>query len=230
MHVGYEAPLLTETHPTPAHPSLPGDAWVALWLPFMVAAAIGIGVAHWTNEISEDPEPPKEAETMTTPAITPATTPAERPEATEDAGETPEAPRSARAPITASSRHVATRLEHIHLTVRDADRSIDFYRRVFGFEVRYDGIGPYGRSVHVGTDQFYLALTEVERPVGGPRSRFLHLGLTTDDLEALRDRLDREDVEVTEEANRPEGRAVYFEDPDGFEIEVVEYVSGYAYR
>ena len=67
-------------------------------------------------------------------------------------------------------------------------------------------------------------------PVRGPRSRFLHVGLTTDDLAALRDRLDREDVEVTEEANRPEGRAIYFEDPDGFEIEVVEYASDYAYR
>lgn len=37
-----------------------------------------------------------------------------------------------------STRAVVTRMEHVHVQVADAARSIDFYRKVFGFEVRWD--------------------------------------------------------------------------------------------
>ncbi|MBI4565448.1 MAG: VOC family protein [Planctomycetes bacterium] len=126
------------------------------------------------------------------------------------------------------SRAVAERMEHIHLSVADVDRSADFYRRAFGFAVRYDGVGPYGRTVHIGTDRFYVALTE--GGTGGSTGFFAHVGFVTTDLATFRERLKREGIEIAESASRKEGDAVYVMDPDGLEIEVVSYRPEYAYR
>ena len=49
-------------------------------------------------------------------------------------------------------------LEHANLTVTDIDRSIAFYRDLFGYEVRWRGKDSAGRpAAHVGDDRFYLA-------------------------------------------------------------------------
>ncbi|MBI3272394.1 MAG: VOC family protein [Planctomycetes bacterium] len=130
------------------------------------------------------------------------------------------------------TRAVVDRMEHCHLGVADADRSIDFYRRAFGFEVRHDAVGPYGRCVHVGSDRFYLALSEdpgLERSRRSDSASFYHLGLTTPDLAAFKARLVREGLQVVDEARRPEGDALYLNDPDGHQIEVVSYKAGYVY-
>ena len=130
------------------------------------------------------------------------------------------------------TRAVADRMEHLHLGVADANRSIDFYRRAFGFEVRHDGVGLYGRCAHVGTDRFYLALSENPGLLRGGRSdaaSFYHMGFTTPDLAGFRARLAEERIEVIEEAERAEGDAVYLNDPDGHQIEVVAYKPDYVY-
>ena len=124
---------------------------------------------------------------------------------------------------------IVDRMEHVHLSVRDVDRSIAFYQRAFGFEVRHDGTGPYGRTVHVGTDRFYLALTEGGDPDAGT-GNFSHVGFVTPDLAAFRLRLEREGIPISESAARKEGDAVYILDPDGVEIEVVGYRPEYRYR
>lgn len=131
--------------------------------------------------------------------------------------------------VGSESRVIVDRLEHAHLSVRDVDKAIAFYKRAFGFGVRYDGTGPYGRTVHVGSDRFYLALTEGGDPEAGT-GNFSHLGFVTPDLAAFRARLEREGIPIAETAARKEGDAVYIFDPDGVEIEVVGYRSDYRYR
>lgn len=127
------------------------------------------------------------------------------------------------------TRAVVERLEHVHLSARDVDRTTAFYRRAFGFEVRHDGTGPMGRTVHVGSDRFYLALSEGGDPAAGT-GNFSHFGFVTPDLGAFRARMEREGIPLVESASRPEGEAVYLLDPDGVEIEVVEYRPDYRYR
>jgi catechol-2,3-dioxygenase len=129
----------------------------------------------------------------------------------------------------ANASAVVDRMEHVHLSVRDVDRSIVFYKRVFDFDLRYDGTGPYGRTVHVGSDRFYLALTEGGDPEAGT-GNFSHVGFVTPDLGAFRARLEREGIPIAETASRKEGDAVYIFDPDGVEIEVVGYRPEYRYR
>ena len=51
------------------------------------------------------------------------------------------------------------RLEHVNVTVGDADRSAALLERLFGWRVRWSGPAMAGgRSVHVGPDDQYLAL------------------------------------------------------------------------
>jgi catechol 2,3-dioxygenase-like lactoylglutathione lyase family enzyme len=53
------------------------------------------------------------------------------------------------------------RLEHVNLTVSDLERSIDFYSRLLDLGVRWRGHTASGiPAVHVGTDDWYLALFE----------------------------------------------------------------------
>lgn len=128
-----------------------------------------------------------------------------------------------------ATRSIVDRMEHVHLGVSDVDRSVDFYRRVFGFEVRYDGQGACGRTVHVGTDRFYVALTGHGEPAvaGGT---FYHFGFTVScGRDEFRRRLEATGVAIGDEARRKEGWAIYVVDPDGHEIEVVGYESGYVY-
>lgn len=131
--------------------------------------------------------------------------------------------------VGSGSRAVAARMEHVHLSARDIDKTVDFYRRAFGFEVRHDGTGPYGRTVHVGTDQFYIALSEGGDPDRGT-GNFSHVGFVTPDLEAFRSRMEREGIPIAESAARKEGDSLYVIDPDGVEIEVIAYRMDYRYR
>lgn len=128
--------------------------------------------------------------------------------------------------IGSETRALVRRMEHAHFAVTDLERSIDFYRRAFGFAVRWKGRGLSGPCAHVGTDRFYLALSEAGSAGTGS---FYHLGFLTDDLAAFEARMNREGIAITERADRPEGRALYIEDPDGVEFEIVQYRPGYEY-
>jgi catechol 2,3-dioxygenase-like lactoylglutathione lyase family enzyme len=127
------------------------------------------------------------------------------------------------------SRTVVDRMEHLHVSARDVDRTIAFYKAAFGFEVRHDAAGPYGRTAHVGTDRFYIAISEGGDPDLGT-GNVSHLGFVTPDLAAFKARLEREGIPIAETASRKEGDALYVIDPDGIEIEVVGYRSDYKYR
>ncbi len=125
------------------------------------------------------------------------------------------------------------RLEHVNLTVTDLDRSVAFYRDILDFEVRWSGENELGmRQVHIGTDDYYLALFEGRNGQGDPPADdyyergFNHFGLLVgpDDgrFEEIRDRVAERDIAIS--ANEiPPGRRFYFHDPDGCEIEVAEY-------
>lgn len=129
-----------------------------------------------------------------------------------------------------TSRTVVSRMEHVHLAVADLERSIDWYEKAFGFVVRWTD----GRSAHVGTDRFYVAMTaHLDLPpsqgdaIG--TARIAHFAFTTPDLDAFAARLHAAGIEPWGDASRIEGDAIYVHDPDGNAIEVVGYKDGYVY-
>jgi catechol 2,3-dioxygenase-like lactoylglutathione lyase family enzyme len=135
-------------------------------------------------------------------------------------------------------------IDHINLSVRDVTRSADFYRRVFGLEVREDRRDAERPYVIVGRpDVGYLALHEQRAPIlederrvaGGPirRDRINHWGFVVEGFDGLRDALERAGVEVLYRDNGADGivhyprsRSLYVADPDGNEIELTSTFGG----
>ena len=119
-------------------------------------------------------------------------------------------------------------LEHANLTVTDLGRSIAFYRDLFDFEVRWQGTDSAGRpAAHIGDERFYLAFFEAARPGRAVKDYSVaglnHIGFVVDDLDGTRRRLEELGAEVHLEGDYEPGRRIYFHDPDGVEIELVEY-------
>jgi len=119
-------------------------------------------------------------------------------------------------------------LEHINLTVSDLDRSIAFYTDLLDLQTRWKGpIDGERLGAHIGDDRSYLAMFEgsTDGPVDHDYSRpgINHFGFIVDDLDDARRRLDRLGATVHLEADYEPGRRIYCFDPDGNEVELVEY-------
>ena len=121
------------------------------------------------------------------------------------------------------------RIEHVNLTVRDADRSAALMGRLFGWRVRWKGPAMNGgTTVHVGSDAHYLALytargaayTDDQFVKGRPLN---HVALEVDDLDAIEARVIEAGLTPFSHGDYEPGRRFYFLDPDGIEFEVVSY-------
>jgi catechol 2,3-dioxygenase-like lactoylglutathione lyase family enzyme len=102
-------------------------------------------------------------------------------------------------------------INHVALEVGDIDVALDFYGRLFGFELR-GRVGDRMAFLDAG-DQFLALSASRTQPPDEDR----HLGLVVDDREAVRAALDAEGI-----ANLAP-RGLRFRDPWGNQIEVVDY-------
>ncbi|MCM2973012.1 VOC family protein [Larsenimonas suaedae] len=119
-----------------------------------------------------------------------------------------------------------TRLDHLVLNVRDIERTVDFYTRVLGFEVRY---GDNGRTALVTGDlQIKLHGPDFEATpkANAPASGSMDLCfITTLDDDELTRHFDTLDVALEEGPVHRHGAAgalvsYYLRDPDGNLIEL----------
>jgi catechol 2,3-dioxygenase-like lactoylglutathione lyase family enzyme len=101
-------------------------------------------------------------------------------------------------------------INHVALEVGDLEQALDFYGRLFDFELR--GRVPGMAFIDMG-DQF-LALSEGR---DAPRDAHRHFGLVVDDREAVRRKLEEAGAEIVPT------RGLRFRDPWGNNVEVVEY-------
>lgn len=120
------------------------------------------------------------------------------------------------------------RLEHVNLTVSDLDRAVDFYSDLLDVSVRWKGeLGDGRRAAHVGNEESYLALFEAAGggAVGEDYSTpgYNHMGFVVDDLEDAAQRLQKLGAPYGEIQEYEPGRRLYCYDPDGHELELVQY-------
>ena len=121
------------------------------------------------------------------------------------------------------------RLEHVNLTVGDADRTAELLERLFGWRVRWSGpASGGGRTIHVGTDDQYLALYAEKGGDGAPRgwakgAPLNHVAVVVDDLDAIERRVAEAGLTPFGHGDYEPGRRFYFFDRDGIEFEIVSY-------
>lgn len=124
----------------------------------------------------------------------------------------------------------STKLEHVNVTVTDPEATAALLAPLFGWRVRWSGPSRMGgRTVHLGSDDSYLALWTPGDPAAfDPRGSHAagglsHVGVEVDDLEAVEARVRAAGLEPSGHDNYDPGRRFYFRDRDGIEYEVVSY-------
>ena len=121
------------------------------------------------------------------------------------------------------------RLEHVNVSVADPDRTAALLEALFGWRVRWAGpAGSGGRTVHVGTEDQYLAVFSRADSDGTPRGwakglPLNHIAVVVDDLAAMEARVAAAGLVPFGHGDYEPGRRFYFFDPDGIEFEVVSY-------
>lgn len=120
------------------------------------------------------------------------------------------------------------RIEHVNVTVSDADRAASLMQRIFGWKIRWQGEArDGGRSVHVGSDDHYLSLYTGPRAPTPEHFRkgypLNHVGVMVEDLAAIEARVIEEGLKPFGHGDYEPGRRFYFLDDDGIEYEVVSY-------
>ena len=144
-----------------------------------------------------------------------------------------------------------TGLHHFSIACSDADRSLAFYRDLFGMvlvadrEVERDGFvakvtgtpGARVRIVHLQGYGLNFELLEYMEPRGDMRARSVnnagaaHLCFITDDLDATCEWLKSKGVTVRSQGAAPVtvvggpndgGKGLYVEDPDGNAVEIIQ--------
>lgn len=119
-------------------------------------------------------------------------------------------------------------IEHVNMTVKDLDESIAFYCDLLDLHVRWKGpIAGDLLGAHVGDEHSYLALFqaetdgEVELDYGRPGVN--HFGFEVSDIDEARARVERLGAHVHFAPQYDPGKRIYFLDPSGHEVELVQY-------
>jgi catechol 2,3-dioxygenase-like lactoylglutathione lyase family enzyme len=121
-------------------------------------------------------------------------------------------------------------LEHVNVTVEDANATAKMLCELFGWEIRWEGASIHdGYSVHVGSKSSYLALYTPPSGLGEAAARFTkraglnHIGIVVDDLDAVEAKVMAHGYVTGNHADYEPGRRFYFDDENGLEIEVISY-------
>jgi lactoylglutathione lyase len=101
-------------------------------------------------------------------------------------------------------------LNHVALEVGDVEEALEFYRRIFDFELR----GRAGRMAFVDMGDQFVAFAQGRTQ---PPDAHRHFGLVVDDKEVARRALQEAGVDV------PRSGRLDFRDPWGNHVEVVDY-------
>jgi predicted enzyme related to lactoylglutathione lyase len=126
-------------------------------------------------------------------------------------------------------------LEHLNLVVSDIPAALTFYQAAFPhWRVRDAGESEWSgkprKWLHFGDDYQYLTFNDNgvgdNRDLAGHQSGLAHFAFVTGNIDALIERLAAAGFPVDKDgADEPYRRNAYFIDPEGFEVEFVQYLS-----
>ncbi len=116
-------------------------------------------------------------------------------------------------------------LDHINLSIHDLDKSVSFYKNLFGFEIKEEGISHGERWAIIGiSNVVLLALYETKEKQN--YGSFHHFGLAVDHFDEFLARAKVQNVKVDLLYDYPRSKSAYVTDPDGIEIEIASKFGG----
>lgn len=120
-------------------------------------------------------------------------------------------------------------IDHINLNVSNLNNSIEFYKKVFGFEIHEEGNSPMSGAPYaiIGKSNVgFLAIYESKNSL--QNSRVNHLGFNIDNFEEAVNFLKAENVKIADYGvvDYPDSKSVYILDPDENEIELSSKFGG----
>ncbi len=125
------------------------------------------------------------------------------------------------------------RFEHVNQICQDLEGTRQFYQTLFpNWEVRAEGEEDGWYWMHFGDRQFYLALNQPPDPSQFTKStgHLDHIGFVIDDSEAMTALLDTKGIKYYTYKSPETKCRIYVSDPDGTELELVEYKDDYALK
>ncbi|MDJ0614189.1 MAG: VOC family protein [Rhizobiaceae bacterium] len=121
-------------------------------------------------------------------------------------------------------------LEHVNMTVSNPEKTAEMLCDLFDWKIRWEGDAIHGgRSIHVGSDDSYIAIYRGKEDVAQSDVSYYtigglnHIAIVVDDLEAVELKVRERGLITHSHANYEPGKRFYFQDHDGIEIEVVNY-------
>jgi catechol 2,3-dioxygenase-like lactoylglutathione lyase family enzyme len=122
-------------------------------------------------------------------------------------------------------------IDHVNLSVRDLDKSIDFYSRLLGIDIKERGEGNGVRWCILGErDRFYVCFFEV--PGGSYKPGDIHInhvGFVVDDIDETIRRIHQLGFRLLfndAPVDWPRSKSAYVNDPDGITIEFTNRFGG----
>jgi catechol 2,3-dioxygenase-like lactoylglutathione lyase family enzyme len=111
-------------------------------------------------------------------------------------------------------------VDHLAIPVRDQERSRRFYEAYFGFDAQRPRHYDDGVLMLYNAAGFALALGSSVEQIARPS--WMHFGIRLcdrDAVQALRDRLAADGVDLVEKCDEPDHVSVKCRDPDGYIVE-----------
>lgn len=120
-------------------------------------------------------------------------------------------------------------IEHVNITVSNSEQSAKMLCALFDWKVRWQGPSALGgRTIHVGSDDFYIAVYQLEGTDGSAfnhrkGSPLNHIGFEVEDLDETERRAIALGLTPFNHSDYDPGRRFYLFDHDGIEYEIVSY-------
>lgn len=110
------------------------------------------------------------------------------------------------------------------MTVKNLDKSVEFYKKLFGFEVKKEQPDQYSKII--GNDNIKLCLYEESEM--SPEGGIAHFGFNIENFDEIIEKCNSLGVEVLYggPVEFEKSRSVYIKDPSGYDIELSEIPGG----
>jgi catechol 2,3-dioxygenase-like lactoylglutathione lyase family enzyme len=121
-------------------------------------------------------------------------------------------------------------IDHINMNVKNLAKSIEFYEKMFGFEVKESGVSPMSgnKFAIIGeSNKAFLAIYEGSEP-----SKLNHIGFNVENFELVLEAIKKHNIRVGDYGdengivNYPQSKSIYIYDPDENEIELSSKFGG----